>query len=233
MRDGEVWWVLKDVCDVLGLSQPHRVATRLDEDDRTLMTVIDAVGRNQDTTIINESGLYTVILRSDKPEAKNFKRWVTHEVLPSIRKHGAYVTPEKMDEMMSNPEAWIKLLTALRDERAEKERLQSEVTRVAPLVEFAETVGESPDTIDVGDLAMLVQDAGLRIGRNRLFQWLRQNKMLRPNNKPYQSYVNQGWFDLIETTKKSGARSSLFVKTVVTGKGQLAIVERLRREVAA
>jgi phage antirepressor YoqD-like protein len=100
-------------------------------------------------------------------------------------------------------------------------------------VEFAETVGESPDTIDVGDLAMLVQDAGLRIGRNRLFQWLRQNKMLRPNNKPYQSYVNQGWFDLIETTKKSGARSSLFVKTVVTGKGQLAIVERLRREVAA
>ena len=88
--NGEPWWVLKDVCDVLALTEPHRVATRLDEDDRTQMTVTDSLGRNQDTTVVNESGLYNVIFRSDKPEAKKFKRWVTHEVLPSIRKTGGY-----------------------------------------------------------------------------------------------------------------------------------------------
>lgn len=91
-KDGEFWWVLKDVCAVLGLTEPHRVAARLDEDERTQSTVIDSMGREQKTTVINEAGLYNVILRSDKPEAKDFKRWVTHEVLPSIRKHGAYVT---------------------------------------------------------------------------------------------------------------------------------------------
>jgi len=89
-RDGEPWWVLADVCRVLELKEPHRVAARLDDDERTLNTVIDRMGRQQDTTIINESGLYSVILRSDKPEAKAFKRWITHEVLPSIRKRGLY-----------------------------------------------------------------------------------------------------------------------------------------------
>ena len=92
-QDDELWWVLKDVCDVLGLTESHRVAARLDEDDRTQMTVTDSLGRNQDTTVINESGLYNIILLSRKPEAKKFKRWVTHEVLPAIRKHGGYLTP--------------------------------------------------------------------------------------------------------------------------------------------
>ncbi len=89
-RDGEPWWVLADVCRVLELKEPHRVAARLDDDERTLSTVIDRMGRRQDTIVINESGLYSVILRSDKPEAKAFKRWITHEVLPSIRKRGMY-----------------------------------------------------------------------------------------------------------------------------------------------
>lgn len=88
--NGEPWWVLADVCRVLELKEPHRVAARLDEDEHTLSTVIDRMGCQQDTTIINESGLYSVILWSDKPEAKAFKRWITHEVLPSIRKRGMY-----------------------------------------------------------------------------------------------------------------------------------------------
>ena len=85
----EVWWVLKDVCRVLSLSTPHKVAERLEEDERNLIPLIDSMGRTQKNTIVNEPGLYSVILRSDKPEAKTFKRWVTHEVLPSIRKTGA------------------------------------------------------------------------------------------------------------------------------------------------
>lgn len=93
-QDGSPWWVLKDVCDVLGLGTPARVAERLDEDEVSLTHLTDSLGRQQNTTIINESGLYSVILRSDKPEAKPFRKWVTSEVLPSIRKTGQYVTPE-------------------------------------------------------------------------------------------------------------------------------------------
>lgn len=99
LQDGEVWWALADVCRVLGLKEPHRVAARLDDDekDRTLMTT---PGGLQEMTVINESGLYSVVLRSDKPEAKAFKRWVTHEVLPSIRRTGAYFTePERRPDL--------------------------------------------------------------------------------------------------------------------------------------
>ena len=97
---GEPWFVLRDVCQVLDLGSPHKVAERLDEDERKQIPVTDSMGRQQDTTIINESGLYNVILRSDKPEAKPFRKWVTSEVLPSIRKHGEYVTPKKAQQRL-------------------------------------------------------------------------------------------------------------------------------------
>lgn len=93
MRNGEPWFCLVDVCRVLALAEPHRVANRLDKDERTQMTVTDSLGRKQKNWFINESGLYGVILRSDKPEAKAFKRWVTHDVLPSIRQTGTYAQP--------------------------------------------------------------------------------------------------------------------------------------------
>ncbi|MCX4256469.1 MAG: BRO family protein [Oscillospiraceae bacterium] len=88
--DDEPWWVLKDVCEVLSLGGSHKVSERLDEDERSLIPLADKRGRNQKTTVINESGLYSVILRSDKPKAKSFKRWITHEVLPALRKTGSY-----------------------------------------------------------------------------------------------------------------------------------------------
>ncbi len=91
-NDGQIWWVLKDVCEILKLDSPHKVADRLDEDERNLIPLTDSLGREQKTTVINESGLYNVILRSDKPEAKPFRKWVTSEVLPSIRKTGSYST---------------------------------------------------------------------------------------------------------------------------------------------
>lgn len=90
MQDGGPWWVLADVCRVLELKQPHRVATRLDDDERTFLTVVDSAGKHQEMIAVNEPGLYSVILRSSKPEAKAFKRWITHEVLPTIRRTGAY-----------------------------------------------------------------------------------------------------------------------------------------------
>lgn len=129
-KDGETWWVLKDVCNVLGLAEPHRVATRLDEDDRTQMTVTDSLGRNQDTIVINESGLYAVILRSDKPEAKPFKRWVTHKVLPSIRKTGAYMAKGYQQKSSSLGE-FVKLM---KETRIIMERAGAQYTDIAQTV---------------------------------------------------------------------------------------------------
>lgn len=116
---GETWWVLKDVCDVLDIKNPSQMADRLDEDERAMFDI----GRQGQANIINESGLYNVILRSDKPEAKPFKKWVTSEVLPSIRKHGLYA----VDELIANPDLAIKALTALKEER--EQRRLAEVER--------------------------------------------------------------------------------------------------------
>lgn len=132
-KDGEPWFVLRDVCEVLELSTPARVAERLDKDEVRQTHIIDSLGRQQETTIINESGLYNVILRSDKPEAKPFRKWVTSEVLPNIRKHGAYMTPETIDRMITSPEFGIKLLTALKDEQDKRKAL--EVTNSALTVD--------------------------------------------------------------------------------------------------
>lgn len=115
---GETWWVLKDVCDVLDIKNPSQMADRLDEDERAMFDI----GRQGQANIINESGLYNVILRSDKPEAKPFKKWVTSEVLPSIRKHGLYA----VDELIANPDLAIKALTALKEEREQRRLAETE-----------------------------------------------------------------------------------------------------------
>ena len=127
-RDGEIWFVLRDVCQVLDLGSPHKVADRLDTDEKG-RNLIPTPGGDQETTIINESGLYHVILRSDKPEAKPFRKWVTSEVLPSIRRHGLYATPDTIEKMLADPDTAIKLLTTLKVERSKRQALEAELDR--------------------------------------------------------------------------------------------------------
>jgi anti-repressor protein len=225
-KDGEPWWVLKDVCDVLGLSNSRIVADRLDEDDVSQTYITDSLGRQQQTSIVNESGLYNVILRSDKPEAKKFKRWVTHVVLPTIRMHGAYVTPAKLEEMMNDPDAWIKVLTALKDERASKERLQLEAAHNEPKVVFADAVSVSDGTILIGELAKILKGNGVEIGQNRLFEKLRQDGYLIKRqgtdyNAPTQRAMELGLFRVKETAiTHSDGHVTISKTTKVTGKGQ-------------
>lgn len=225
-RGDEAWWVLKDVCDVLGLSNSRIVADRLDEDDVSQTYITDSLGRQQQTSVVNESGLYNVILRSDKPEAKKFKRWVTHEVLPTIRRHGAYVTPAKLEEMMNDPDAWIKVLTALKDERAAKERLQLEATKNEPKVIFADAVSVSDGTILIGELAKILKGNGIEIGQNRLFEKLRQDGYLIKRqgtdyNAPTQKAMELGLFRVKETAiTHSDGHVTISKTTKVTGKGQ-------------
>lgn len=219
------WWVLKDVCDILELTSPHKVAERL-EDDEKGRSLIPTLGGNQELTVVSESGLYNVILRSDKSEAKKFKRWVTHEVLPSIRRHGAYVTPAKLEEIMNDPDAWIKVLTALKEERTAKERLQLEATKNEPKVVFADAVSVSDGTILIGELAKILKGNGIEIGQNRLFERLRQDGYLIKRkgtdyNAPTQKAMELGLFRVKETAiTHSDGHVTISKTTKVTGKGQ-------------
>ena len=225
---GEPWWVLKDICDVLELSNPSVIADRLDEDEKAKVDPKQYLGSrsNEPATVISESGLYNVILLSRKPEAKKFKRWITHEVLPTIRKHGAYVTSAKLEEMISDPEAWIKVLTALKDERAAKERLQLEAAQNEPKIVFADAVSVSNGTILIGELAKILKGNGIEIGQNRLFEKLRQDGYLIKRqgtdyNAPTQRAMELGLFKVKETAiTHSDGHVTISKTTKVTGKGQ-------------
>lgn len=118
--ESEPWFVAKDVCDVLEIANPTQAVNRLDEDERAMFNI----GRQGETNIINEYGLYSLVLGSRKPEAKEFKRWITHEVIPSIRKHGAYMTPTTLEEAILNPDFGIRLLTSLKEEREARKSLE-------------------------------------------------------------------------------------------------------------
>lgn len=224
-NDGEPWFVLRDVCNVLGLGTPARVAERLDPDEVSQTHITDSLGRQQETTIINESGLYNVILRSDKPEAKPFRKWVTSEVLPTIRRHGMYATPDTVEKMLADPDTTIKLLETIKQERAARMALEAKAEADKPKVLFADAVSTSHTSILVGDLAKLLRQNGVEIGQNRLFRFLREKGYLCSQgeryNLPTQRSMDRGWFQVKETTINQPDGSIRITRTVkVTGKGQ-------------
>ena len=224
-NDGEPWFVLRDVCNVLGLGTPARVAERLDPDEVSQTHITDSMGRQQETTIINESGLYNVILRSDKPEAKPFRKWVTSEVLPTIRRHGMYATPDTVEKMLADPDTTIKLLETIKQERAARMALEAKAEADKPKVLFADAVSASHTSILVGDLAKLLRQNGVEIGQNRLFSFLREKGYLCSQgeryNLPTQRSMDRGWFQVKETTINQPNGSVRITRTVkVTGKGQ-------------
>ena len=228
-KDGEPWWVLKDVCGILGISKYRDTASRLDEDERGSVRV-DTPGGEQEMTVVNESGLYNVILRSDKPEAKPFRKWVTSEVLPSIRKHGAYMTPQKIEEALLNPDTIIKLATNLKAEREKRMELERQAEKDKPLVTFANSVSVAKASILVGELAKLLKQNGIEMGQNRLFTWMRENGYLISRkgtdyNMPTQRSMEMELFEIKVTTISHGdGHTSLNKTPKVTGKGQIYFI---------
>ena len=224
-KGSEILWVLKDVCGILGIEKYRDAAARLDDDEREPV-LVDTLGGRQEMIAVTESGLYSIILLSRKPEAKKFKRWVTHEVLPTIRKHGAYVTPAKLEELMNDPDSWIKVLTALKEERAAKELLRMEATENKPKVIFADAVSVSEGTILIGELAKILKGNGIEIGQNRLFEKLRQDGYLIKRkgtdyNAPTHRAMDLGLFRVKETAiTHSDGHVTISKTTKVTGKGQ-------------
>ena len=224
LKNGEPWFVAADVCKTLELSNPTVAVERLDEDERAKFNL----GRQGEGTIINEPGLYALVLGSRKPEAKAFKRWITHEVIPAIRKHGGYLTAEKVEEALLNPDVLIRLATELKDEREHRKALEGQIADDKPYTGFGRAIAASSDAILVREFAKLANNAGIPIGQNRLYRWLRANSYLMQDNKPYQRYVDNGWFALRESTVTTIKGDLLRTTTLITGKGQMALLARLK-----
>ena len=232
-KDGEPWWVLKDVCEVLEMdtTQLKKVADRLEPDEKGRNLILTPGGK-QETWIINESGLYNVILRSDKPQAKPFRKWVTSEVLPAIRKHGGYLTPEKVEEALLNPDTIIRLATDLKAEREKRLRLEEQAQKDKPKVLFADAVATVKTSILIGELAKLLKQNGVDIGQNRLFDWMRRNGFLIQRkgtdyNMPTQRAMEAGLFEIKETSiTHADGHMSVGKTPKVTGKGQQYFINR-------
>ncbi len=221
-KDGEPWWVLKDVCEILGLGSPHKVFERLDEDEKG-RNLIPTLGGEQEMTVINESGLYNVILRSDKPEAKPFRKWITSEVLPSIRRHGAYMTPETLEAAILNPDLLIRLCTALKDEQDKNKALQAANSTLAVDNQIMKPKADYFDEIVDRSLLTNFRETAkqLQIKEKEFIRFLLDRKYIYRDKKgKIQPYAdkNSGLFEVKEfVNEKTGFSST---QTLITPKGR-------------
>ena len=223
--DGEPWFVAKDIALALGYTNPQKaVRDHVDDEDRTVNDSFTVNGTK--AVLINESGTYSLILTSRLPEAKAFKRWVTHEVLPSIRKTGGYIAGQESMTPEQMVKASMQWLEARISEQEQQIELQNEMISVMrPKALFADAVSMSATSIPIGDLAKVLKRGGTNIGRNRLMRLMRNDgylmKQRSSKNMPTQKAMNLGLLYIEEKTVVDGSGKSLISKrTMVTGKGQ-------------
>lgn len=221
-QNGEPWFVLKDVCDILGLTDTSKISTRLDPDELTRIRFVSG-GQNREMLCINESGLYNVILRSDKPEAKPFRKWVTSEVLPSIRKHGAYMTQDKLQEVLCNPDALFQIVSALKEESDKRKALEIQNSALTVDLAIAQPKADYfDDCIARGGLMNLRDTAKLLGMRQKEFiDNLLRDKYLYRDKKgrllPYEKR-NDGYLQVKEAFDNASGWNG--VQTLVTPKGR-------------
>ena len=233
-RDGEPWFVLKDVCAVVGIGSAHKVADRLDEDERNQIPLTDAIGRKQETTIISESGLYNVILRSDKPEAKPFRKWVTAEVLPSIRKTGGYMIPQDypaaLRALADAEEQKLKLL-------AENQRQAQAIADFEPIRQYVDEILESQSAMATSQVAAdydlsakalnkILYEAGIQ--RNVNGQWILYKRYMGKGytkSKTIQFIRSDGRYDSTLQTQWT-QKGRMLIHEVLTSRGIQAVMDR-------
>lgn len=227
--DGEPWFIAVDVCNALEISNPTQALARLDSDEKMILCLTEGHsgqrGGARSVNIVNEPGLYTLVLGSRKPEAKAFKRWITHDVIPDVRKHGAYMTPETIEKVLTDPDTIIKLATQLKDEREARIRLEQENKILLPKAEFADAISATEDSILIKHMASLLSQNGFKTGQNRLFKLLRDDGYLCSTrddrwNTPTQTAIDKGLFTVEEHNIRIFGQPQLKVTTRVTPKGQ-------------
>ena len=214
----EPWFVGKDVVGALGYTDiNHTIADHVDSDDKVnskTQGYFDPEFGQRGTWLINESGVYSLILSSKLPKAKQFKHWVTSDVLPTIRKNGMYMNQSVAQQVIDNPTEFLARAVLLANDQIEKLKLEN--SKLKPKAEFYDTVASTEDLMSMGDVAKLL-DMG--IGRNKLFAFLRNKGVLRPNNVPYQRYVDAGYFKLVESKVANGESTMVFTATFVKQRG--------------
>lgn len=221
--NGEPWFVLKDVCEVLGIADHKVTARRLDADEVCQTPLTDSMGRQQETSIINESGLYNVILRSDKPEAKPFRKWVTSEVLPSIRKHGAYMTPETLQAAILNPDTMIQLCQQLKAEQDKNAALTAQNSQLTVDKQIMQPKADYFDDLVDRNLLTNFRETAKELGiKPKAFvDWLLSKKYIYRDQKgklmPYEG-KNNGLFEVKECFNEKTQWGG--VQTLITPKGR-------------
>lgn len=225
--NGEPWFVGKDVAEIFGYSNPQKaIRDNVDDEDRLMgepgvhPSIKDSMGRDQYPVWINESGLYSLVFRSNLPEAKRIQRWVTSEVLPTLRKTGSYSLQKPDSYMIEDPAERARRWA---EEYEEKKALESQVVvkdqqlaLMQPKAEFFDAVTDSKKAIPLGDAAKIL-DMG--IGRNKLFEFLRQKHIFMQNNQPYQQYIDAGYFRVVEQKYEVHGEVRINIKTLVFQKG--------------
>lgn len=223
-RDGQAWFVAKDAAKTLGYKNPRdAISKHVDEEDKEVAKC-DTLGGKQDIAIINESGLYSLVLSSKLPSAKKFKRWVTSEVLPALRKTGQYQVKE-----LSGQELMAKALIEAQNVLAAKDKV---IEEMKPKALFADAVATSHTSILVGELAKILKQNGIDMGQKRLFAWLREKGYLIKRqgtdyNMPTQKAMDLGLFEIKEGSYVNGSGVNITTKTPkVTGKGQQYFINK-------
>ena len=229
--NNEPYFMLNDACNILEINNPSQAKTRLKIDGVITNEVIDNLGRKQQATFINESNLYKLVFQSRKSEAERFTDWVTSDVIPSIRKHGTYMTDSVIEKTLTDPDYLIQLATTIKEERAKRQLAEAENQKNKPKVLFADSVEASSDSILIGELAKLICQNGFSIGQNRLFDWLRNNNYLikrgERRNQPTQYSMDLGLMDIKKRTIDNPDGSiRTTVTTKITGKGQIYFINK-------
>lgn len=234
--NGEPYFIGKEVAEILGYKKTANAINKHVDDEDKGVTKLGTPGGVQNVTVINESGLYSLIFSSKLESAKRFKRWVTSEVLPSIRKHGVYATDNVIENTLNNPDYIINILTEYKKEKEHNLVLEQQVKENKPKVLFADSVAGSDNSILVGELAKLLKQNGVDVGQNRLFKWLRNNGYLikksgESYNLPTQKSMDLEILDIKKRVINNPDGSSKITRTPkVTGKGQQYFINKFLTE---
>ena len=226
--NGEPYFVGKDVAEILGYANTSKaLIDHVDNEDKLNNETLSSLGQ-RGGWLINESGLYSLILSSKLSNAKKFKRWVTSEILPAIRKTGSYSIQNKPDSYtIEDPAARARRWA---EEYEEKKALEAKIEEQKPLVEYAEHIQASKDVIDMKSMAKLASKNGIKIGRNKLFSFLRDRKILDRENIPYANYMDKEWFQVVESPYTFNNGDVKIIRTtLVSPKGQIGIIRQLKK----
>lgn len=232
--NNEPYFSLNDVCRILEIKNTSDAKSRLNKDGVGTTEVIDSMGRTQLANFINEPNLYKLVFQSRKAEAERFANWVTSDVLPSIRRHGAYMSSEVIEKTLSDPDYLIRLATNLKEEKAKRALAEAQIEKDKPKVLFADSCEVAENSILIGEFAKRLKQNGYDIGQNKLFEWLRQHDYLcksgERKNLPTQYSMELGLFE-VKTRVLSNPNGSVRTTstTKITGRGQIYFTNKFLR----